>query len=130
MKKSYRDRHWHEQRRRMIDSIQIYDEDLTLDDVYDCVREKLWLNDEDPCLLSRNNLEAMMVNFIRHENTTYDEALDRMDRIYRKAPSGEKDLTYHMIRNAVLTKIAQKYPKLSAQCDKQKWPVALYKTVG
>lgn len=129
MKKHCEARQWHERRRKIIDMIQVYDEALSLNEVYEEVRKLLVNLHQDINDLSQNNLEAMMVNYIRHENTSYDEILNTMDKVYRQAPAYEKNMTYHMMRNAVLSKIAKVYPSLQDQCNKQKWPIVLYRVV-
>ena len=61
---------------------------------------------------SNEQLEQWMVNYVRHELTGYDGALLE---ISRTVPAG-----YQLLKNAVLCKIAEAYPFLRNECEKQK----------
>lgn len=68
--------------------------------------------DDPEATFSNQRVKGMMVSCLRHQDTNYDEILDEMNEQYCHAPRDEKELTYKMIRNAVLTKIAMSYPRL------------------
>ena len=61
-----------------------------------------------------DTVKRWMVNFVRHEMTTYDEQL-----YYMKGKVGVHDM-YEDIRNFILGKIAVIYPELAQECEKQK----------
>lgn len=61
-----------------------------------------------------DTVKRWMVNFIRHEMTSYDEQLYHM-----KGRAGIHDM-YHDIHNVILDKIALVYPELAQECKNQK----------
>jgi hypothetical protein len=60
------------------------------------------------------NIEAIMVNDIRHNYSNYDDNLKRVYRIKRT------DSDYEQYKNSVLEKISNTYPLLKDECNKQK----------
>ena len=60
------------------------------------------------------NIEAIMVNDIRHNYSNYDDNLKRVYRIKRT------DNDYEQYKNSVLEKISNTYPLLKDECNKQK----------
>lgn len=60
---------------------------------------------------SNEQVQQWMVNYVRHELTGYDDAL--LD-VSRNVPAG-----YQLLKNAVLCKIADAYPFLRNECEKQ-----------
>lgn len=56
-----------------------------------------------------------MVNFVRHEMTSYDAQLYHM-----KGKVGIHDM-YHEIHDVILDKIAVVYPELAQECERQKY---------
>lgn len=65
-----------------------------------------------------DTITRWMVNYIRHEMTSYDEQLYSM-----KGRTGIHDM-YPEIRNVILDKIAVIYPELAQECEKQKCCIA------
>lgn len=60
------------------------------------------------------DIEAIMVNNIRHNYSNYDEILKGPHGIYRS------EYDYIQYKNSVLEKISGVYPSLKGACDKQK----------
>ena len=60
------------------------------------------------------NINAIMVNNIRHNCSNYDQMLKPMHKIRRS------DNDYIQYKNSVLDKIATVYPSLEEACNKQK----------
>ena len=58
-------------------------------------------------------LKRWAVNYVRHYLTRYDSALDRI-----QGKTG-KEKAYFEIKRATLKKIAETYPELSGECDRQ-----------
>lgn len=63
---------------------------------------------------SEKGINAIMVNNIRHNCSNYDKMLKPMHRIHRS----END--YIQYKNSVLEKIANVYPFLKDECNRQK----------
>ena len=82
-------------------------------DYQSCIRDNF--NDRiDADHLPNSVLFRWEVNFIRHELTKYENVLAR---IYRQVGTRE---IYPIIKNHILDKIANAYPWLSDECQKQK----------
>jgi hypothetical protein len=60
------------------------------------------------------DIDAIMVNNIRHNYSNYDEILRGRDGIIRS------EYDYMQYKNCVLDKIADSYPSLRDACEKQK----------
>lgn len=60
------------------------------------------------------SIDAIMVNDIRHNCSNYDQILKQVYRINRS------DNDYVQYKNSVLEKIANVYPSLKDECNKQK----------
>ena len=58
-------------------------------------------------------IRRIVVNHIRHNLTTYD---DELELLYNKVGKAE---AYKILKNAVLNKIADKYPKYAQECKNQ-----------
>lgn len=58
-------------------------------------------------------IRRIVVNHIRHNLTTYD---DELELLYNKVGKAE---AYKILKNAVLNKIADKYPKYVQECKNQ-----------
>ena len=69
---------------------------------------------KDAYSADEDTVKRWMVNFVRHEMTSYDEQLYHM-----KGRTGIHDL-YHDIHNLILDKIALVYPELAQECENQK----------
>lgn len=69
---------------------------------------------KDAYSADEDTVKRWMVNFVRHEMTTYDEQL-----YYMKGKVGVHDM-YEEIHNLILDKIAVVYPELAQECEKQK----------
>ena len=61
-----------------------------------------------------NDINAIMVNNIRHKYSNYDQILNSGYGIYRS----EQD--YVQYKNSILEKIGYVYPYLKHECDRQK----------
>lgn len=62
------------------------------------------------------HIDRIMVNNIRHHYSNYDQVTKQMHKIHRY--NGESD--YIQYKNSVLDKIANTYPLLEEECNKQK----------
>jgi hypothetical protein len=60
-------------------------------------------------------LDRITVNYIRHELTNYDRTLTDMMKRYDIQEGADR------IRKLVLDEIALKYPRLSSECERQRW---------
>ena len=69
------------------------------------------------------NINAIMVNNIRHNCSNYDKSLKQMRRINRS------DNDYYQYKNCVLEKISNKYPYLKDECYRQKRKIDLVKII-
>jgi lipopolysaccharide biosynthesis regulator YciM len=63
---------------------------------------------------TENNINAIMVNNIRHNHSNYDQVIKQIHRIHRS------DNDYEQYKNSVLEKIAIVYPFLKNECQRQK----------
>ena len=63
---------------------------------------------------TENNINAIMVNNIRHNYSNYDQILKQVHRVHRT------DNDYEQYKNSVLEKIAAAYPFLKNECQRQK----------
>jgi len=61
-----------------------------------------------------NDIDAIMVNNIRHNYSNYDEILKSKYGIYRS------EYDYAQYKNSILEKIANAYPHLKHECYRQK----------
>ena len=62
---------------------------------------------------TEQEIHTMIVNNIRHTNTSYDSVLHNMKRNKLKT-------SYPIIKNTVLKLISQKYPYLKDECQKHR----------
>lgn len=78
--------------------------------------KEIWQNTpfmvENINIASDKQVKQWMVNFIRHKLTGYDEAVALVNA---NIPGG-----YQILKNTVLEKIANMYPFLKDECEKQK----------
>jgi len=70
-----------------------------------------------------NNINAIMVNNIRHNYSNYDELIKQVKRIHRT------DNDYDQYKNCTLNKIAEAYPFLKKECERQKRQFDMVKIV-
>ena len=63
---------------------------------------------------TENNINAIMVNNIRHNYSNYDQIIKQVHRIHRT------NNDYEQYKNSVLEKIATAYPFLKNECQRQK----------
>lgn len=109
----------HDQRMKIIDSIKVeYVENAR--EILTKAKEYIESKSERPYIDKEHNLKAIMVNNIRHQYTNYDSALEELNNICIASNSREKRLSYYMLKNAVLNKIAETYPYLADECKLQK----------
>ena len=73
-----------------------------------------WENCCDAASADEPTIKRWMVNYVRHNLTSYDDVLYRMSG---KVGCQDEYLTYKF---AVLDKIAEAYPKLKQECNQQK----------
>ena len=76
----------------------------------------------------KDSIERMMVNHIRHNLSSYDNALDMMNE-YCMYEEIANDVGYHRVKNAVLDRIGDDYPYLDSECNKQKSKVNMIKPI-
>lgn len=77
-----------------------------------CMRSNIYYQTTDGA--DEDTITRWMVNYIRHEMTSYDEQLYHM-----KGRIGKFDM-YHEIHDHILDKIAIVYPELAEECERQK----------
>lgn len=61
-----------------------------------------------------NDINAIMVNNIRHNCSNYDQLFKQMHMIHRS------NMDYHQYKNCTLEKISNAYPFLKDECKRQK----------
>lgn len=93
-----------------IDSTEIITGDYR--DIFDNAVEFVY--GEPICEYFENDIDAIIVNHIRHNYSNYDEILKGSHGINRS------EYDYAQYKNCVLNKIADIYPSLKDACDKQK----------
>lgn len=109
---------------KFLESIKIEHLDIGLIREYALKAKQNWYNDNF-CMRSNiyyqttdgadeDTITRWMVNYIRHEMTSYDEQLYHM-----KGRIGKFDM-YHEIHDHILDKIAIVYPELAEECERQK----------
>lgn len=64
--------------------------------------------------LNDATVQRWMVNYIRHNLCNYDSDLTEIEG------KVGKDYLYYKLKNATLSKIAQVYPELASECERQK----------
>jgi len=74
-----------------------------------------------------SDLKRIMVNYIRHSESSYDNGLKSIHRACRHTDYDINELNYSMYKNATLTQIAQSYPYLQDECENQKRKVDMIK---
>jgi hypothetical protein len=66
--------------------------------------------------LSEHTLHRWMVNFLRHERTSYNHAISNLSR----AAAQEPDIFREHLRRRLLGLIADRYPALLEECERQR----------
>lgn len=109
---------------KFIESIKIEKVDIdvlrtaTIEAKQDWYYEQSYIRGEwyvkDAYSADENTVMRWMVNFVRHEMTSYDEQL-----YYMKGKVGIREM-YQDIRDFILDKIAVIYPELAQECKRQK----------
>lgn len=97
---------------RIINSINI-NRDATYREIFDNAVLFKYGKNVNEC--DYNNINAIMVNNIRHKYSNYDLLLKRIHKI----KNNEDD--YFQFKNSVLYKIGQAYPFLKDECFKQRY---------
>lgn len=64
------------------------------------------------------DINAILVNQIRHGYTNYEKSLKQIRKIRKN-----EELYYRRYKNVVLDKISEKYPQLRYACKKQKYSI-------
>jgi hypothetical protein len=114
-----------ESMRRHVDALRVTVPILQRDELYrracehynerQATRRDPWEYDEaDPGRSDQGFLHRISVNYLRHELTMYEHELDRL---YGRV-GGEE--AYHAIRDKVLEAIAEAYPFLVEECQRQR----------
>ena len=83
---------------------------------------------EDGLSYREDDLHRIMVNNIRHEQCPYDKSLNKLRKVSYKAKYN-KQVMYHLYKNATLTAISREYPFLEKECDRQKYRMPMIKLV-
>ena len=122
MRKQYKlsDKNMHKCRREIISTIDVYDYSNNLRSVFD---DTLSFNNkasEDILEYKESNIKHNMVNHIRHQNSSYESGLRDIYRISSNQSQGNRNLNYHLYKNATLAQIAKVYPFLEKECKQQK----------
>jgi hypothetical protein len=76
-------------------------------------------NNYEPKFISKNSIDTeflkrIEVNFIRHQLSDYEQ---RLESIFGKVGKSE---AYVLLKNKILEAIAEQYPSLTEECQKQK----------
>ena len=83
---------------------------------------------DDMVEFKEQDLMRIMVNYIRHDKSSYENDLIEIHNISRYTTYGED--IYRKYKNAVLSRISSMYPYLSSSCDKQKLPLNMIRNVN
>lgn len=94
-------------------------QDIDLREVYDSTMK---YNNSEDLELSKRTMYRYLVNAIRHNYTNYD---DNLKRVYRLDKNN--CVYYKIYKNNILDLIADKYPELSDECDRQKTTLKMIK---
>ena len=94
----------------IIDSTMIYEKDYR--EVFDDAVQFAY--GESVCEFYEKDIDAIMVNNIRHNCSNYDQNLKQVYKINRT------DDDYKQYKNSVLHRIASTYPSLEDECNRQK----------
>lgn len=78
---------------------------------------------DQPIEFRERNIQRMLVNSIRHNNSNYESGLKQVHRL------NTIEETYFRYKNIVLNKIAEKYPFLQDECDQQKYRVNMFNII-
>ena len=108
----------------IIDSVEVKHIDNARD-ILDGAKKYVTEKHKAPIKPTEQDLKAIMVNHIRHECTNYDESIKEMNKLLDASNVKEKRLSYYMLKNSVLSKIAEIYPYLADECKSQKHTVDL-----
>ena len=71
-----------------------------------------------------NDINAIMVNNIRHNYSNYDQVIKQVYKVNRS------DNDYEQYKNSVLDKIANTYPFLKDECARQKRKFDMVKVIN
>ena len=88
--------------------------------ILDSAKKYVLDNNKGSNLDTERGIKAIMVNHIRHNCTNYDESIKEMNALLDASSRKEKHTSYLMLKNNVLTKIAEAYPYLADECRSQK----------
>ena len=78
-----------------------------------------------PIEFREREIKRLMVNQIRHRNSNYDTQLKQIYNINR-----DSSMQYHLYKNIVLDRVANKCPYLQDECKRQKTKVNMVKIKG
>lgn len=95
---------------KAIDSVIIYNKDYR--DIFDNAVQFEYNQSVNE--YTEKDIHAIMVNNIRHKCSNYDQVLKQINKINRC------NNDYAQYKNYVLNKIAENYPSLKDECDRQK----------
>lgn len=100
------------------------DDDVNIRDVYDRGVAHIY-GGNIPVQQNEEKIKHAMVNNIRHKHSNYNMLMGRV----RTICNGYQP-RYNVYRNIVLSQIAQQYPYLADECNKQKRKVQMVKYVS
>ena len=109
----------HQVRNYIIHHIEVYDEQNNVRNLLDQALNYSNKVSEEPMEYQERDLKRILVNHIRHRRSTYESHLKQINLIDRY--TNNSNYSYRIYKNAVLDSIAEQYPYLSSECNKQKY---------
>lgn len=111
-------------RASIISTVVVYDYSSDIRHVLDDALSYYTTIPEEQLEFKECDLKHIMVNHIRHNNSSYELHLRNINNIGCNTEHRyNNNISYKMYRNAVLDSIARTYPFLKEECDQQKQKV-------
>ena len=118
-----------QERRKLVQSIHVNNNSDNARSILEDALEYVDRPSDGVVEYRERNLKRIMVNEVRHNQTTYEQGLKAIYRATRNVSQREQDRIYKLYKNATLERISQSYPYLQDECNKQKYKAELVRIV-
>lgn len=99
------------------------DKCINIREIYEDALKYEYIKDDVPIIFRESNIKRILVNSIRHNYSNYNNGLKQIHLL-----NDSEDL-YFRYKNITLNKIADQYPFLKYECDRQKYDINMVKIV-
>ena len=119
-----------QERRKLVQSIHVNNNSGNARSILEDALEYVDRPSDNMVEYRERDLKRIMVNEIRHNQTTYENGLKAIYRATKDCSKREQDRIYKMYKNATLAGISQSYPYLADECDNQKHKVNMIRVIN